>query len=152
LDLDTVTVRPLDDLCAQAEAFCGEERIVFPGRVRHSRNPAVKSLALVRNGLRDLLALMPGGWGAFPAIERSYRSAANNAVIGSAPRSRFVTRWLERIPELPPEVQRRYCGIGPHLVQELTPQFSPPDLVVHPPPVFYPLGPVVSRHWFYLRG
>jgi hypothetical protein len=53
--------------------------------------------------------------------------------------------------ELPPAVQVRYCGIGPHLVQEMAAQFTRPDLAVHPPAVFYPLGPEVSRHWFYRR-
>jgi hypothetical protein len=151
LDFDTVTVRSFEDLCAEAEAFCGEERIVFPGTVRWSRNPAVQLLALLRNGLRDLFALAPRGWAAFRAVERFYPSAVNNAVIGSAPRSRFATRALERITELPPEIQARFCGIGPHLLQELATQFTRPELVVHPPAVFYPLGPVISRHWFYLR-
>src|SRR5262249_7195408 len=135
LDCDTVTVRSLEDLCGETEAFCGEERIVFPGTVKRSRNPAVQLLALFRNGLRDLLALWPRGWAAFRAIEGFYPRAVNNAVIGSAPRSRFVTRALERITELPPSVQTRLCGIGPHLLQELATQFTRPELVVHPPPV-----------------
>jgi hypothetical protein len=151
LDQDTVTVGSFTELCAEAEAFCGQERIVFPREVKWSRNPAVRLLALVRNGLRDVLGLLPRGWAMFRAIEGFYPAAINNAVIGSAPRSRFVTRALERITELPPEIQARYCGIGPHLLQELAPQFSKPDLVVHPPAVFYPLGPIISRHWFHLR-
>jgi hypothetical protein len=151
LDMDTVTVRSLRELCA-AEAFIGEERIVFPGAVRWSRNPAVRALALLRNGVRDVLGWMPNGWAAFRAIERFYPSAVNQAVLASAPGGRFVTRVLERIVELPAHVQVRSCGIGPHLMQELAPEFAPPALAVHPPPVFYPLGPELSRHWFYLRG
>jgi hypothetical protein len=151
LDMDTVTVRSLRDLC-EAEAFIGEERIVFPGSVRWSRNPAVQLLALIRNGVRDVFGYLPNGWAAFRAIERFYPSAVNQAVLASAPGGRFVTRVLERIVELPPHVQVRSCGIGPHLMQELAPAFPPAELVVHPPPVFYPLGPELSRHWFYLRG
>jgi hypothetical protein len=151
LDLDTVTVRSFEALCAEAQAFCGEERIVFPREVKWSRNPAVLLLAQLRNGLRDVLALLPKGWAVFRALEGLYPRAVNGAVIGSAPRSRFTTRALERITEMPPEQQRRFCGIGPHLLQELAPQFSRPELVVHPPPVFYPLGPEISRHWFHLR-
>jgi hypothetical protein len=151
LDLDTVTVGSFEDFCAETEAFVGEERIVFPGTVKRSWNPIVQLLAQLRNGLRDLLALIPSGWAAFRAIERFYPRAVNNAIIGSAPRSAFVTRALERIAKMPPEVQRRSCGIGPHLFQELATEFTRPQLVVHPPAVFYPLGPVVSRHWFTLR-
>lgn len=152
LDLDTVTVRSLAPLCADTDAFCGEERIVFPGSVRHSRNPLVQLVALLRNGMRDVLGYVPNGWAAFRAIERFYPRAVNGAVLASAPGGAFVTRALERIVELPPEVQIRTCGIGPHLLQELATKFEPPDLTVHAPPVFYPLGPEVSRHWFYVRG
>jgi hypothetical protein len=151
LDLDTVTVRPLHPLCAEAEAFIGEERIVFPGRVRRSWNPGVRLLALARNGVRDVLGRVPRGWATFRAIERFYPRGANNAVLASAPRGRFVTRALERLVELPPHEQARRFGIGPHLMQEIAPAFAPPALEVHPPGVFYPLGPELSRHWFYLR-
>ena len=151
LDLDTVTVGSLRDLCAEAEAFCGEERIVFPGQVRHSRNPAVQLLAQIRNGVRDVLGYVPHGWAIFRAVEGFYPRAVNGAVLASAPRGRFVTRALERLVELSPQVQTRSCGIGPHLIQEMAEKFSRPALAIHPPPVFYPLGPELSRHWFYLR-
>jgi hypothetical protein len=152
LDIDTVTVRSLRALCAQAEAFCGDERIVFPAAVRRSWNPGVHALAALRNGVRELLSHVPGGWAAFRAVEGCYPRAANNAVLASAPAGRFVTRALARLCELPPEVQTRRCGIGPHLVQDIAPELAPPALVVHPPPVFYPLGPEISRHWFHVRG
>ena len=152
LDIDTVTVRSLRDLCAEAEAFCGEERIVFPASVRRSWNPGVRLMAVLRNGVREALVYVPDGWSAFRAVERFYPSAANNAVLASAPAGRFITRALARLCELPPEVQTRRCGIGPHLVQDIAPELTRPALVVHPPPVFYPLGPEVSRHWFHLRG
>jgi hypothetical protein len=152
LDIDTVTVRSLRGLCAEAEAFCGEERIVFPASVRRSWNPGVRLMAVLRNGVREVLARVPDGWSAFRAVERFYPSAVNNAVLASAPGGRFITRALARLCELPPEVQARRCGIGPHLVQDIAPELTAPALVVHPPPVFYPLGPEVSRHWFYLRS
>jgi hypothetical protein len=151
LDLDTVTVGSLREMCVEAGAFCGEERIVFPGETKFSWNPAVQALALLRNGVRDVLGYVPNGWAAFRAIERFYPSAENGAVLASAPRGRFVTRAMERMIELPPHVQVRTCGIGPHLIQEMARELEAPDLVVHPPPVFYPLGPELSRHWFYLR-
>ena len=151
LDIDTVTLRPLRDLCAGAEAFLGEERIVFPASVKRSRNPGVQLLAQVRNGVREVLGRVPNGWAAFRAIERFYPSAANGAVMASAPGGAFVTRAMQRLVELPPEVQARKNGIGPHLMQDVAPELAPPALVVHPPPVFYPLGPEVSRHWFHVR-
>lgn len=151
LDIDTVTLRSLRELCAQAEAFLGEERIVFPAAVKRSWNPGVQLMAQVRNGVREVLGYVPNGWAAFRAIERFYPSAANGAVMASAPGGDFVTRAMQRLVELPPAVQARKNGIGPHLMQEIAPQLAPPALVVHPPPVFYPLGPEVSRHWFHVR-
>src|SRR5262249_28644866 len=116
LDLDTVTVGSLRPLCADADAFCGEERIVFPGSIRHSWNPAVQLAALVRNGLRDVLGYLPNGWAAFRAIERFYPRAVNGAVLASVPTGRFVTRALARIVGLPPEVPTRTSRRGPHLL------------------------------------
>jgi len=151
LDIDTVTVRSLRDLCADAEAFCGEERIVFPASVRRSWHPGVRVMAVVRNGVRDVLGRVPSGWAAFRAVERFYPSAANNAVLASAPAGRFITRALARLCELAPAAQTRLFGIGPHLVQDIARALTGRALVVHPPPVFYPLGPEISRHWFHLR-
>ncbi len=124
LDIDTVTVRSLRDLCVEAEAFCGEERIVFPASVRRSWNPGVRLMAVLRNGVREVLVHVPDGWSAFRAVERFYPSAANNAVLASAPAGRFITRALARLCELPPEVQTRRCGIGPHLVQDIAPELT----------------------------
>jgi hypothetical protein len=152
LDIDTVTVRSLRDLCGEAAAFCGEERIVYPLRVVRSRDPAVRMLALMRNGLRDVLGRAPGGWAAFRALERLYPRAVNGAVLGSVARGRFVSLALDRLVQLPAQRQMARCGIGPHLLQELAPDLDAPDLIVHPSPVFYPLGPEISRHWFQVRG
>ena len=151
LDMDTITVRPLRDLCQDVDAFCGEERIIYPLRVRGSWNPAVRGLALIRTGLRIALRSVPDGWAAFRRIERFYPRAVNNAIIASAPGSRFISRALDRLVELPPHRQAARCGIGPHLLQEIAPDMAPPQVMVHPPEVFYPLAPEISRHWFRVR-
>jgi len=101
--------------------------------------------------VRDVLGRVPSGWAAFRAVERFYPSAANNAVLASAPAGRFITRALARLCELAPAAQTRLFGIGPHLVQDIARALTGRALVVHPPPVFYPLGPEISRHWFHLR-
>lgn len=152
LDMDTVTVRSLRDLCAGTEAFCGEERLVYPLRVRRSWNPLVRLLALARSGVRDLLRFAPGGWAAFRAIERFYPRAINNAVMGSAAGGRFVGRALERLVQMPARRQAALGAIGPQLLQEIAPWTTPAELAIHPPETFYPLGPEICRHWFRVRG
>jgi hypothetical protein len=148
LDLDTVTVRSLLPLMAHAEAFCGEERIVLTARIRDSKNPLTRAAMFARTQARTALRLVPGGWSAFRAIEALYPAALNNAVLGSAPRSRTVARLIEGVIELPKDRQTTLYAIGPHLLQSLRDELTPAALVVHPPTVFYPLGPEICEHWF----
>jgi hypothetical protein len=148
LDTDTVTIASLRPLCESAQAFCGEERIVYPAQVRTSRNPAVRGAALARQLLRDVLRRAPRGYHAFAAVQRFYPAALNNAVLASAPGGAFVTRLLEDLVALPVQHQAKLYTIGPHLLQTAARAFLPPELRVLPPPVFYPLGPEICEHWF----
>jgi hypothetical protein len=152
LDMDTITLRSLADLRADTAAFCGEERIVYPLAVRRSWNPIIRLAALLRNGVRGALSRLPEGWAAFRALEAHFPRAANNAVLGSVAKGKFVTLALEDLVGLAPRAQTRPFGIGPHLLQGIVSELEPPDLRVHGPGVFYPLGPEISRHWFHLRA
>lgn len=148
LDTDTITVASFRPLCEGVAAFCGEERIVYPARVKGSRSPLVHAAAFARARVRWVLRQVPDGWKAFRAIESLYPAALNNAVIGSVPGGAFVTRLIERLLQIPKERQPRPYVIGPHLLQSVREEMPLRDLVVHPPPVFYPLGPEISEHWF----
>jgi len=147
LDTDTVTVRELRSLLT-VDAFCGEESIVFPRAVLHSRDPRVLALAGLRHVTRDLLRRAPGGWRAFRNIESAYARAVNNAVLGSAARGAFISGLLDRMIALPADRQLVRFALGTHLLQDfVAEQRDAPGFVVHPPPVFYPLPPEISEHW-----
>jgi hypothetical protein len=148
LDIDTITVKSFASLCANATAFCGEERIVYPAVVRRSRDPVVKIAAFARDRARDACRRLPRGYRAFRHIEHLYPRAANQAILGSEPGSAFLRDLLERMFRIPPDRQPILCAIGTHLLQELVGAGPRDDLTVHAPAVFFPLGPEISEHWF----
>jgi hypothetical protein len=147
LDIDTVTLATFEPL-RDVGAFCGQEHIVYPAVVRASRNPAVFLSARIRSQLRDLLRIAPGGYRVFRSIQRFYPMAENNAVLASVAGGRFIERLLGNMRDLDPEAQSTLFAIGPHLLQKTVAAYDGSDLVVHPPEVFYPLGPEISEHWF----
>lgn len=153
LDTDTVTVKSFLPLLISG-AFCGEEHVVWPGHVRRSRNPSTWAAALARDAVRAGCAAMPSGWRAFRRVEGWYPRAVNNAVIGARPNHPLFLRLLRRMAEFPKERRHVPYALGTHLLQaELEgPKRDALDVTVHPPEVFYPLGPVVSKHWFRLDG
>jgi hypothetical protein len=148
LDLDTITIRSLEPLRLAHGAFCGEERVVWPASVRRSKSPFVHAGGLARAGVRELFRVLPDGWRRFRAIESHYPAAANNAVLAATPGHSFVRRLLENMIEVPAERRTVRFALGTHLLQDTLAQRREPDLCVLPPPVFYPLGPEISHHWF----
>jgi hypothetical protein len=151
LDIDTVTVKSLEPISSGATAFCGEERIVYPGWVRESKNPVVLAQTFARDRARDLLRRLPRGYRTFRKIEHLYPSAANCAILGSARKSEFLEFTFDLMFRLPPEVQAGVNAIGPLLFQNAVESYRGSGLVIHPPAVFYPLGPEISQHWFRMR-
>lgn len=146
LDCDTITVRPLLPLCA-AEAFAGEERIVFPPDVMRSRRPDVLLGAAVRHAVRDVLRRVPGGWRAFRRIEGAYHLAVNNAILAASPGHPLIARLVAHIVGLPRAAHVRPYALGPHALAAAIAGGPAAGLVVHPPAVFYPLGPEIAEHW-----
>ena len=151
LDTDTLTVASLDPLRRAHGAFCGEERVVWPAVVRRSNNVIVKASGLARATVRELCRVLPDGWRRFRSIESHYPAAANNAVLASEPNHPFVRRLLANMLTLPPERRTVRFALGTHLLQDTLAHSREPDLCVLPPPVFYPLGPEISHHWFRTR-
>ncbi|HEU4409375.1 MAG TPA: glycosyltransferase [Polyangiaceae bacterium] len=152
LDLDTVTVASLTPLREEASFFCGEERLVFPGELKRSRSPLRWGAALGRTALRDLCRRAPEGWRHFRRIEHLYPRAANNAVLGAEPGHPLLLELLARMAATPRERQTVRFALGTHLLQAVLADAGRTDaargLRVHGPPVFYPLGPEISEHWF----
>ncbi|HQU15598.1 MAG: glycosyltransferase [Gammaproteobacteria bacterium] len=152
LDVDTVTVAPLDALRAAGGVFCGRERLVWPGVVRASRNPLVFGAAVLRSVTRDLLRRHPRGWRHFRRIEHWFPTAANGAVLGAAPGHPFLAELLGRAGALRPEdLVRSRNALGPELLQDAlrgAGAAAATDIRVLPPEVFFPLGPEISEHWF----
>ena len=146
LDLDTVTVATLRPLLDAAD-FVGTERVVWPATVRRSRSPLVWARHLGLDLLRKLLRRLPFGWAVFRRLEWLFPLAVNNAAMGAKPRSSFIGDYLRAMRAVPAlEIDRPYA-FGPHLLQTIIAR-RPPDLALHDPQVFSPLGPEISEHWF----
>jgi hypothetical protein len=148
LDLDTITVAPLDELREAHGAFCGEEHLVWPASVRRSGDLPSKLASVARAGVRDLHRRLPGGWRRFRRVEALYPRAVNNAVLGAEPGHPFVRRLLEGMIAVPASRRLVRFALGTHLLQDVVAHEREPDLAVLPPRVFFPLGPEISEHWF----
>ncbi len=146
LDTDTVTLGTLSPLRANASAFCGTERIAFPGALRWYGYGG----ALLRTSVRDLVRRQRDGWRLFRRIERFYPAAANNAVLGAEPGHPLLEELVRRMAKVPRSRQLVRYELGTTLLQATLADFDGADVVVHGPEVFYPLGPEMSEHWFRL--
>ena len=151
LDTDTITLRDLSELRASA-AFCGHERVVLPVEVLRDRrwSRLAKSWSLM--ALREAGRLWPDGWRWFRSVESWYPLAVNNAVLGAEPGHPLITGLLQAMVDLPAERRLVPYALGTHLLQDQVAAYAGGDLVVHPPSVFFPLGPEISQHWFRMRA
>ena len=147
LDTDTITLADLSPLRAAA-AFCGYERVVLPVAVIRDRRPSrfAKSWSLM--ALREAGRLWPNGWRWFRRVEGWYPLAVNNAVLGATPGHPLIEGLLRAMVELPEARQFVPYALGTHLLQDQVAGYTGDDLVIHPPEVFFPLGPEISQHWF----
>ena len=152
LDTDTVTLKPFTELRRRGGFFCGEERLVFP----RTRGPwwvsRLDPRALVRTAARDVCRRLPEGYRHFQRIERFYRTAVNNAVLGAEPRHPLTDELIARMQALPRAERRVRYALGVHLLQRVVADWTGDGLHVEPPEVFYPLGPEISEHWFRQRA
>jgi len=147
LDTDTLTVRSLADLCERGGVFCGVERLVFPADVRLAR-PFAFTAAMLRTVARDTMRRLPRGWRWFRRVEHLYPSAVNNAILGAEPKHGFLAELLERMLAVPESRRRVRYELGTTLLQRAVAAYRGSELRVYPPPVFYPLAPEISQHWF----
>ncbi|TLU71740.1 glycosyltransferase [Lichenicoccus roseus] len=147
LDLDTVTVASLRPLITGSQ-FLGSELIVWPRAARTSKSPLVLSRHLALDLVRKACRRLPHGWSLFRRVERYYHRSVNNAVMGAAAGSQLMTSYLVAMVRLSRERQLQRYGLGPHLLRDVAAGFQGDGIVIHRPPVFYPLAPEISEHWF----
>lgn len=153
LDMDTLTIRPFDDVRARAPGFLGEEHIVFPEEVVASWDPRVKAKAYLKTTVRDLFRRLPHGYRYFPQIERHYHRAVNGAILGAVPGHAFCAAYLAAMTRVPKSRWNKPHALGTHLLQSVYKRYTADDLYTFPPPYFYPLPPEISAHWFrFYRG
>ena len=148
LDMDTLTIRPFDEVLATAPGFLGEEHIVFPGEVVASWDPRVKAKAYLKTAVRDVFRRLPHGYRYFPRIERHYHRAVNGAVMGGVAGHAFCAAYLGAMTEVPRARWNKPHALGTHLLQATYESYAGDDLHALPPPYFYPLPPEISAHWF----
>ncbi len=148
LDMDTLTIRPFDDVRGRAPGFLGQEHIVFPGEVVASWDPRVKGAAYLKTTVRDLYRRLPHGYRYFPRIEHRYHRAVNGAILGAVAGHAFCAQYLEAMTRVPKARWKKPHALGTHLLQEVYADYAGSDLHTFPPPYFYPLPPEISAHWF----
>ncbi|HLV67075.1 MAG TPA: glycosyltransferase [Polyangiaceae bacterium] len=149
LDTDTVTLASLVDLGAgEVSAFCGSERIAFPGALRQTRRPGPWAAAYARTAVRDVLRRSRRAVRWFRRVEHLYPLGANNAVLGAEPGAPFFRELVERMIAQPPSERTRRYALGTRLLQAALATNRHRGVVVFPPEYFYPLGPEISEHWF----
>ncbi len=147
LDTDTITIRDLSPLL-RLRGFCGLEHVACPGTTWRSRSPLEWARTGILHAARLACTLAAPGLALFRRLERFYHLVASNAVMGSVPGNPLIARALAAMEDMPPSRQRRQYALGVHLLQTVTSNRSSPHMTVLPPPVFYPLGPDISMHWF----
>ncbi len=148
LDFDTVTMGPLAPLLDEAGVFCGAERLAFPFDPGRNRDIRRMASAWARTGARDLMRRLPNGWRWFRRVENLYPVAVNNAVMGCHAEHPLIRELLTRMATTTARQRLSRYGLGTHLLQQTVKEYDADDLVIHPPQVFYPLGPEISEHWF----
>lgn len=146
LDLDVLVVRDLAPL-RKVDGFCGRERILVDAAV-FRRGGVLRYLRTSPLDLmRTVCSRVDRGVGWWRRIETAFPAAINGAVLGLSAGHELARQALAAVPARAPELARRRPAIGPDLLQDLlaTPRT---DVLVLPPPAFYPLGPTMARHYF----
>jgi Glycosyltransferase sugar-binding region containing DXD motif len=150
LDTDTLTLKPFGALL-ELRGFCGLEHILWPKQKLKLASPYFwlggPSLMLARAAFGKLAY----GYRAQRRVLPYYAQAANNAVLGFAPGHPLIFRALQRMTELDEREWPKRFRLGTHLLQEtLAETAGDPAVQVErlPPEYFYPLGPVISQHYF----
>lgn len=153
LDTDTLTLRNFTDLRSYS-AFCGQERLLWPKQRLDKRSRYFWLDGPALTVARKVLANLPRGYRTQTSLYRHYALAVNNAVLGCAPAHPAFLAALDRACALPNAELSKQFRLGTHLLQQVfqtDANASARDderVTLLPPEYFYPLGPVISSHYF----
>jgi len=149
LDTDTLTCRSFTPLLHHS-AFCGLERILWSRERMQSSRSYVWLQGPALSLLRLALARVPQGYRVQRKLDGFYTLAVNNAVLGARPGHPRLHQALQEACRIPERELTRPYRLGTHLLQSVlgTPSEDVEDVVLLPPEYFYPLGPVMSHHYF----
>lgn len=147
LDTDTLTLRSLSKL-RQSSSFIGVERILFP-----QGQSKMHPVALLLGEIRRICALIPYAYRIEKRLHTHYSLAANNAVIGATVAHPFILELLSGVVQMPEELVKKRFVLGTHLLQQTLTKFERANdtrqsVRIYEPAFFYPLGPMISRHYF----
>ncbi len=150
LDTDTLTLKDFGSL-RKHEGFVGEERVLWPAGT-HGFD--VKAITL--SEVRRICAVVPYAYRMNRKLRPYYSLAANNAVMGFRRAHPFVAHLLELLEEVPEHLILRRYMLGTHLLQKGLDSYRNIDkggaVERLAPDFFYPLGPMISRHYFNQYG
>ena len=149
LDTDTLTLRDFAPLL-ELGAFCGQEQILWPRRQLGKRRAYFWLKGPALSLLRLSFAVVPKGYRAQRSLSSQYSLAVNNAVLGCSAGHSRINAALQLACSTPDHELTRPYRLGTHLLQTVLD--SPPsvadEVVLLAPEYFYPLGPVISHHYF----
>jgi len=150
LDVDTLVVQSFDSL-RQHWAFMGREHIVWPGFQVNSDSLYEQIVGPVCSAVRLFCARIPHGYLIFQILNRFYYKEANSAVWGALPKHpiiHYVLGYTCNVRESEWSTPHR---LGTHVLQRAVRDYVQyhSDLNLLSPEAFYPLGPVISRHYFH---
>jgi len=153
LDTDTLSLRSLAEL-RRSPAFCGAEHILWPKRRLDKQSAYYWTTGPLLEALRALGSWLPGGHSLYRRTLKWYQTAVNNAVLGFAPGHPVLKSALLRVASLDRAERTQRFRLGTHLLQEVLENIAGDEeatVTTLDPEFFYPLGPVISAHYFKTR-
>jgi hypothetical protein len=146
-DIDTLCCKSFAPLFREP-AFVGTEHIVWPHQRRFRRDLYRYLWGPLLGRLRALTASIPFGDVLYRRTRQLYFEEVNGAILGSRPGHEFLADLLRRTARVPEDQWQVPHVLGTYVLQEAVAAYQGRDLRILPPECFYPLGPVVSRHYF----
>jgi hypothetical protein len=146
-DADTLCCKSFAPLFLE-QAFVGTEHVVWPHRRRFRRDLYRYLWGPLLGHFRSLTASLPHGDVLYRRTRQLYYEEVNGAILGSRPRHGFLADLLQRTARVPQDQWQVPHVLGTYVLQEAVAGYRGGDLRILPPECFYPLGPVVSRHYF----
>lgn len=149
LDTDILILKSFDKVIKNTDFFLGEEYITKPYKFIKSSKPINRIKVFFNKLLRSYFSYSRYGWRGFFEYEKKHLyNAVNNALFGSVQNHSFLDMLLEEIIHLKSSEYHKRFRLGVHLFQDMVDKCSTQNIKVYASATFYPLGPVISKHYF----